>query len=266
MVKNRLMSLLAVALVLGMSASTLMAQPGGQGGGRGGRGGFGGGGFGGGMGGILSLISNEAVTKDLGVNEEVVGKLKKLSEEIRAEQAKARGTREEFAAIQNLPEEERNKKRAEMFAKSAEAAKKIQETYVPKLKEILSAEQVQRLHQIQWQSNPIGALADPEVIKAIDLKKEQTEKIAAVNKEAGEKTRELFSAGAGGGGAGNREKMQEINKKRDADIAAVLTAEQNEKLKTLKGKEFDVSKLRGGFGGPGGRGGRGGAGARPATE
>ena len=58
-----------------------------------------------------------------------------------------------------------------------------------------------------------------------------------------------------------------MGKARDGKLSDVLTKDQQAKLKELKGKEFDVSKLRPTFGG--GRGGRpGGAGARtrPETE
>ena len=67
--------------------------------------------------------------------------------------------------------------------------------------------------------------------------------------------------GAGGGGAGGFEKMQELNKEREAKINEVLTKAQLETFAKLKGKEFDVAQLRGGRGGPGGPG--GGAGGRP---
>ena len=82
-----------------------------------------------------------------------------------------------------------------------------------------------------------------------------------MNEEFGTKTRELFQQGAGGGGAGGFEKMQELNKEREAKINEVLTKAQLETFAKLKGKEFDVAQLRGGRGGPGGPG--GGAGGRP---
>ena len=265
MVKNRLMNLLVVALVLGVSATSSFAQ--GQGGrGRGGFGGFGGGGFG--ARDVLSLIGSEEVVKELALSEEAAGKLKTLSSEIREELGKARGGREAFAGLRELPEEERNKKMAELREKGEEASKKVRETYLPKVKEVLTAEQFARVQQIVYQANPLTvSLADAEVIKALDLSKEQQDKIAAIGKEYGEKTRALFTGGNAGGG---REKMQELNKERDTAIAGVLTADQSTKWTEMKGKEFDVAKLRGGAGGPGGRGagGRrpGGNAGRPATE
>ncbi len=58
------------------------------------------------------------------------------------------------------------------------------------------------------------------------------------------------------------EKRQAMGKERDAALVAVLTPVQQEQFDLMKGKEFDVASLRGGFGGrgpggggPGGRGG-----------
>lgn len=280
MVKLRLAKAMAVGLVMFLSASLVMAQEQGQGQrqgrqGGGGRGGFGG--FGGGFGGprgVLGLITNDAVKKELAVDEETAGKLKKVADdasaESRTEMEKVSGGREAF---QGLSDDERRAKMQEIQTKSAEIRTKILAKYQPQLKEILSETQYQRLQQIYWQSSLTGALADPEVIKAIELTKEQQDKIAAVGKEYEEKQRGLFGRGPGGGGAGGAgggfqeamAKMQELNKERETKITDVLSGDQKEKFKTLKGKEFDVAQLRGGFGGPGGRGGRpGGAGGRPA--
>jgi len=257
MVKNRLTSLVVVALALGLSATSVFAQ--GQGGGRG-RGGFGGGGFF--QRDVLSLIANEAVVKELGVSEEVAAKLKKISDDNRADVRKAVGDT-------RLGQDATDAERAERRKKSEEAAKTARETYLPKVKETLTAEQYKRVQEIVYQAN---GLSDPEVVKALEITKEQQDKIAAINKEAGEKTRALFTGGAGGG-EGAREKMQEINKERTTQVAAVLTADQTAKWNTMKGKEFDLAKLRP-MGGPGGgrgnrggaAGGTGGAAGRPATE
>ena len=247
------------------------AQAQGPGGGRRG-GGFGGGGFGGfgGMGGgggaLFMLVNNEAVQKDLGLSSDTTEKLKKIGEEFNTairESMSAGGPRPNF---QEMSEEDRNK----AFAKMAETGKAVSEKYLPKLKEALTADQYTRLQQIHWQNMGTGALADPEVVKALAITKEETDKIAEVNKDFGEKMREMFAQGPGGGGGGGREKFAEMMKERDTKIVAVLTKTQQEEFDKLKGKEFDVAQLRRGFGGPGGRGpggpggpGGGGPGGRP---
>lgn len=236
-------------------ATTVQAQgPGG----RGGPGGFGG--FGRGGGGVLMLVGNEAVQKDLGLTEADVAKVKGVTDEFRE------ATREQFANaprqnFQDMTPEERTA----AMEKAREEGKKLNDKFLPKLKAAITADQFTRLQQISWQAMGVGAYSDAEVVKALTITKEQTDKITTLNTEYGAKTRELFQGG--GGGPDGFAKMQELNKERDAKINEVLTKAQLDQFATLKGKEFDVTQLRGpggpggGRGGPGGGG--GGAGARP---
>ncbi len=264
----RLSRWIAVVAIL-LSASVAFAQrPGGgqPGGGR--PGGFGGGGFGGfGGGGPLTLVNMEAVQKELGLKEDQISKLKTLGEAGREEMRATGGGggREAFQALQDLPREEREKKQAEMFAKAAEARKKIEDKFKPKLAEILDASQRERLQQIAWQNAGTQAYQEADVIAALKITKEQQEKLAAVSKEFRDKTREL-GQGGGGGGDEARTKFRELGESRDKALSEVLTADQREQFAKLMGKKFDTAQLRGGFGGApgGGRPGQGGGGANPA--
>jgi Spy/CpxP family protein refolding chaperone len=243
-------------------ATTLEAQGPGGGGGRGGRGGgFGMGGMG--RGGILMIAGNEAVQKDIGLTEDGVAKVKSVTDEYQA------AMRESFTQggggnFQDMTPEER---RAAM-EKRMEAGRALTAKFLPKIKEALKPDQYTRLQQINWQNMGTGAYADEEVVKALTITKEQTDKITALNEEYGAKMRELFQPGGGGGGGGGGfEKMQEMNKERDGKINEILTKAQLESFEKLKGKEFDVAQLRPRFGpggpGGGGPGGGGGAGGRP---
>ena len=110
-------------------------------------------------------------------------------------------------------------------------------------------------------------LTVPELVKALDLSKEQQDKIAAINQEYSAKQREMRPFGRRGGDGGAppdfaaiREKMQELTTERDTKATEVLGKAQQEKYTKLKGKPFDLALLRPtGPGGPGGRG----AGGRP---
>lgn len=255
----RLSRWVAVVAVL-LSASVAFAQrpTGGQpGGGR--PGGFGGGFGGPGGGGPLTLINNEAVQKDLALKEDQVSKLKALGESVREEMRSAFtggfGGRDQS-------EEERAKAREKM----AESIKKVNDKFLPKLDEILDASQRDRLKQISWQAAGAQAYQNAEVIAALKITKEQQEKLAAVKKEFDDKQSELFPRGGQGGGERPnfeeiRKKMTELNASRDKQLGEVLTADQREQFTKLKGKEFDVAQLRGGFGG--GRPGQGAGGANP---
>jgi len=246
-------------------------------------GGPGGGGFGFGFGGpgqtqgALDLIGREPVQKDLGLKEDQVAKVNEMNDAIRDERRSAFG-QTNFGDFQNLSQEERQKRFQEMQAKAAETRKKIDEKFKPMLSEILTEEQEKRLDQIVLQVAGVPALLEADLQKKLGLSKEQTDKLAAINKEYTDKRTELMpqgfgGRGPGGGGQGNFQetftKLRELGETRDKDMLAVLTADQKAKYDEAKGKEFDVASVRGfggrGPGGPGG-GGPGGAGGRPGGE
>jgi Spy/CpxP family protein refolding chaperone len=185
-----------------------------------------------GRGGIISMAGNEAVQKELGLSD-------KEKEELAAiVQAYGDDIREQFAAdsFQNASDEERQK----AFAKLQEANQKLMEKYVPAIKDILKPEQFTRLQQISWQASGSLALIDPEVVKALELSKEQQEKIASISQEYRQKQAGLFR------GEGNREesflKLRSLSQERDQKVEEVLSKEQKDKFTELKGKPFDLGQ------------------------
>lgn len=258
-------------LLAGLVACTLVGAahaqaPGGQGGrGRGGPGGGRGGGTS-----LISLASNEAVQKDLGVNDVIKDAIKEINDAYTEEGRKQREAGgNAFANFQEMSEEERAKAMEKFAAQRTALIAK----FTPELKDALTAEQFKRLKEVHVQAMRDQAYTDADVVKALALKKEQTDKIAEINKDFVTKSREAFQPGGGGGGErpdfnALRTKAEEMGKARDAKLSDVLTKDQQAKLKELKGKEFDIAQLQQrGFGGPGGGGaggGRPGAGGRPA--
>lgn len=235
--------LVAVVLVALMASTAMAQQPGGRGrGGPGGRGGFGDG-FGRGFGGsnLATLLSSEAVQKELGLEGDSLDKAKGLREDFQAEFRKAMGDNG-FAGLRDLPEAERAAKMAELRTKMTAASAEVAKTMKTKVQAVLTPQQFERLQQIHWQAEGTGALNDAEVVKALGISQEQTDKIAAIEKETREKQRELFRDGFNDGA---REKLTALTKERNENTLAVLSAEQREKFTQLKGKEFDVDSLRG---------------------
>lgn len=240
---------LVVVVAAALWQGTANAQPGG------GRGG----GFGGpGAGGIIGLAGAPPVQKELGLEGEAAEKVQKIAGAFRQEMQTAV---EEagigfgaFANFQNLSQEEREAKMREMNDKRAEINKKLNEKFLPQLKETLSAQQIARLQEILVQVRGSQGLTSPEMIKTLDLSKEQQDKINGVNQEAGRKMSELFTAGGGGGGdfQAMATKRDEAMKERETKAIEVLSKEQQDKYARLKGKPFDVTQL---FQGPGRRGG-----------
>src|SRR5262249_45285188 len=113
-------------------------------------------------------------------------------------------------------------------------------------------EQLKRLNQIMWQRSGIArAINNSEVQTALKLDDKQKEKIKTIEDENQKATRELFQGGGGRGNA-NREKMQELRKKAEEDINAVLTDDQKKAYKDLLGEEFKgeigMGRRRGGSG------------------
>jgi len=216
-----------------------------------GRGGFGFGFGGPGGRGLVSLAANEAVQKDLGLSADAAGKLNTLNEDYRAAQRKEYTTTGiDLQNSQNLSNDERQK----MQAKMTDVNTKLNEEFTPKLKELLSADQMKRLKQIQIQEQGSGALTNADVATELALTEEQKKKLNDLQAEYRRKQGELFGGGAGGDIQERLAKGRELTTERDAKAAEVLTAEQKIKYTALKGSPFDVSQL--GLGGRGGRKGK----------
>jgi hypothetical protein len=231
----------------------------------------------------MMLVQNPAVQKEIGLEGEAVDRVQKIAGEYRdemvaeSEKAGLRGGPQQFEGLS--PEEMQTKMR-EMGEKRQAMMAKLNEKFMPQLKEALSAPQFERVQQIGLQQAGSQALTRPDVAKTLDLTKDQQEKIAGINQEYMQKQNEMRPGGRRGGGGGAPEgpppdfqgmmaKMQELTKERDAKATEVLSNEQQEKYEKMRGKPFDVAQLMqfGPGAGPGGRrgpgGGVGGPGAGP---
>ncbi len=197
---------------------------------------------------LVGLAGNEAVQKDLGVTD--AAKLNALSEEYRDKvRQEMTDLGIDFGALRDLPEAERNAKMREVTEKTDAVTKKVNETFEPKLKDALTADQLKRLGEIRIQANGISALLDVAVVKEVGLSEEQVKKITSLRDDGDRARRELFGSG------NNQEafaKIREITEQTLTKATDVLDAGQKDKFTALKGKPFDVSQL--GFGGRGRRG------------
>jgi hypothetical protein len=233
-----------------------------QGGRRGGGRGFGGG-FGRGFQqNIFSVVTNEDVQKDLALTEDQVAKVKTVTDSYN-EAVRAAVPEGGFGGgpDSDVSQEDRQKRLTDFQAATA----KILEESKPKLAEAISADQMKRLDEIVLQSKGANALAEEAVAKSLDLSEEQKTKVADATKAYAAKQQEIFAGGFGGSpeeGRERMEKMQAAGKERDEAIMGALTQEQKDKLASMKGKEFDVTKLRRFGGGRGQGGGRGPGGGR----
>lgn len=195
-------------------------------------------------GGIFFVAGNEAVQKEIGVDSAAASKLQRIVEGYRQDMR----TEDErgginLQALQDLKPEERDKIK-EMNAKRVAIIKKLNEKFVPQLKEALSAPQFERLQQIGWQAaGSLAVVTDPHLAKELELSNDQIEKIAAINIEYQRKQRGLFTPEGGGDFQAAFAKIQDLNKERDGKAMQILSKNQQEKLTNLKGTPFDLKLL-----------------------
>lgn len=133
--------------------------------------------------------------------------------------------------LSGLPPAERAKQFEEWKAKRAALA----DEYLPQLAALLDPEQSQRLQQIFWQALGSQVLLDSELIKQLSLKDEQTAKHDSVIRETTERlaATKPFS-----------KEYMAVNQARDQSLLEILSDEQKELLVKLKGKKFDLSKIK----------------------
>ncbi len=240
---HRVSMVIAVIAVAMTTASATAQQKG--------KGGFRGGGFGGGgANSLVAIAAMEPVQKDIGLSGDTGSKITSLRDDVNAARQKELQTAGvNFQGFQNMSADERQKMRDKM----ADIDKKLNDEFNPKLKALVSADQYKRLQQIQLQSNlrfrGPGALTYSDVASELKLSDEQKKTLNDLQTEYDAKQRELFT----GGGGFDPQAAAKLADERTSKTMEVLTADQKEKLTSLKGPAFDVSQI--GFGG--GRRGKG---------
>lgn len=182
------------------------------------------------MQGPAMLLRSPEVRKELGTSEAQNQKLDKLVDELDG-QLRASFGAIDFRAMQELDDEERQKRFDEMRKKSEHASKQADE----KVAQVLEPKQAQRLKQLSLQREGAQAFNRPEIAKELALTPEQQEKLRKLQAD-----RPPFGPGP--------------DDRQLADVLAVLTSEQKTKWAELKGKEFKFPDFMMGFG-PGGPGG-----------
>jgi hypothetical protein len=170
---------------------------------------------------ILDLTTNPAIREELHISEEVATKLSALRDEYRA--AVQKGYKD--AGVDPvLNQFEMTFEQRRMYR---EIAQKLNDEFVPKVKELLTADQNKRLAQIQLQGRFRNLV--PAVLRGLaelKLNEEQKQKLSALSGEMG---RGVINS--------------KIHEEYTAKAMEVLTAEQKETLKGLQGETFDLTRL-----------------------
>jgi Spy/CpxP family protein refolding chaperone len=179
----------------------------------------------------------DQVQKELKLTEEQIGKVKAVSEKLRAEMSS------QFAAAREI--EDRAKRRA----KTDELRDQLDRNAREQLGDTLSQEQMRRLFQIRMQVRPVvESLARQRVAERLKLTDDQKKKVADINKDTQAKQSELFAALRGASDERRTELFQKLRQARaDADqqALAVLTAEQKTAFQEMQGAKIELPTSRG---------------------
>ena len=185
---------------------------------------------------LLGLVALEQVQKEMKLNEEQIGKVKKIVETLRAEM------RKEYGALREIED------RAKRSAKMTELRKQFDSKARKQLGAVVPREQMIRLYQIRLQVRPVlESLGEKYIAGKLKLTDEQKKKLAEINKDMQAKRTKLFSSMRGATREQRREAYAKYRKLRtDADKKALelLTAAQKKIFEELKGKAIKLESRR----------------------
>jgi len=185
---------------------------------------------------LVSLLSREAVQKELKLSDEQAGKVKEALEKVRAE------LREQVAALADITDAEARR------AKRTELTDQLDRKAREQLSEVLSKEQMMRLYQIRIQvGGPLYALNNPRIAERLKLTDEQKQKAVEIQKATQQKTTEARRGMANLSQEERRQKtaeLREITNKANAEALGLLTEEQKAAFEKMKGEEFKLPARR----------------------
>jgi Spy/CpxP family protein refolding chaperone len=204
------------------------------------------GGFGGPGGGAISavrLATLDAVAKALNLTDEQKEKVKTINDEMRD---KVRAAFQDGGGREKMEE--------------------LSASYSAKVNDVLDKDQQKRLMGILVQVAGANATLDPAVAKELNITDDQKAKLREARESNMQAMRDAFAGARDGNREEMRAKFEKLRDESNQKLMAVLTADQQAQLESLKGEkvEIDMAQLRGPGGGFGGRQGRGGeGGGRP---
>jgi hypothetical protein len=191
---------------------------------------------------LVSIAANEAVQKHLGLNDEAVAKLNALNDDYRsASQKELTALGIDYSALSDLPAAERTMEMRKVTEKTAEVNRKLMSQFLPKLTAILTAEQIERVRQVQIQAGGMEVWLEPEIAKQLELTGDQQAQFTSLRNDYNRRQQQLD-----GDFQQRFAKIRELNAERDAQASKLLSERQTTTLEALKGPPFDVSQL--GFG------------------
>ncbi len=178
-----------------------------------------------------TLLTAEAVQKELALTDDQKARLQKLRDERTAEGQAF------FAKLMGLPQNEIQKRLEER----AKLSRK-------QIAQILTPKQMERLNEINIQVAGITALGFEDVAEKIGLSADQKVKLKTLGDDTGRRLTELFPTSQAQlrdeqARQERKKKLAEITSERKDKAVALLTDEQQVKFEQLKGEQFDLSSI-----------------------
>jgi Spy/CpxP family protein refolding chaperone len=180
-----------------------------------------------GSGGFDVLLDNESVQKELKLNEGQIQRIKEVMRQVRQRQDGAR------AKIQEVNPTNRQ-------ARLREVMKIASDETLKAAGDILNAQQLKRLKQIQLQQQGLEALSDPDAAKVLKLTDDQKNKVQLIQDDLRKESTAVLKARPGGSFQENLKKILVLRREALDKGLGLLTAEQMEAWKGLAGDPFEV--------------------------
>lgn len=182
---------------------------------------------------LLALLSVPEVKTALKITSEESAFLKLLEEEQREKAQKF------FASQEGVDRAERSEKWREWSTKqNAELAAQVSE--------IIGADRLKRLKQIELQTTGPRAIFAAETQKELGLTDDQRQQLDAIRDNAREEMAALFRSRTANGGAtpkydpeAAKKVFEDLTKRQNEKILALLTEKQKEKWKEMQGEPID---------------------------
>ena len=188
----------------------------------------------------IFMMRNEAVQKELGLNDEQQKAIAELAGQMQNE------AMEVMSGLQDLSPEEREKEIPGLIKMIGEKGKEVQ----AKVAKVLDAKQTARVKQLSIQQRGPAAFEDEEVITALKLTDDQKKSLTGIRDEAAKKQQELVAEITNGGDRATiGPKIQALRAELGQKALAVLSADQKETFEKLKGAKFDFPQGGGRRGG-----------------
>jgi Spy/CpxP family protein refolding chaperone len=195
----------------------------------------------------VRLLLLEAVRKDLGLTDGQTAELNRWIEIAKEEGRKNEAKLREIFPPGQYQEKEAERRERERRAFTEDMKKKAKD-FLAKILAMLTPSQRERLKQIRLQASISAALERPEIVKALDISKEQSAEIRALRDRMEAKQLAATPNFRGLDAKQRRQKMIELMKASDKTWAEakncfldILTPAQRAKFEKLQGRKIDVT-------------------------